>query len=68
MTKSPYMTWDDIYTLISNLASSQGFYSRLLQGIDTLEIERPHEYRKFVAKLEALHFVEPIEVIMYFEG
>lgn len=54
-----YMTKGEIYNAIRSLASSQGFYGRLLQQIE--------DHPEVLDVLEEQNFNDVIDLIMYLE-
>ena len=57
----------EIKETIKTLASSQGFYSRLLASMETMEEMFPHDYTELVIELESQNFKNAVDVVMYFE-
>ena len=49
------------------LASSQGFYGRLLASMETMEEMFPQDYEKVVEELESQNFENAVDLVMYFE-
>ena len=52
---------------IKILASSQGFYGRLLASMETMEEMFPQDYEKVVEELESQNFQNAVDMILYFE-
>lgn len=61
------MCIEEIMDVIKGLASSQGFYGRLLRAIEELKNEDVHKYQNLVLELEAQNFKDAIDVVMFFE-
>ena len=57
----------EIKETIKSLASSQGFYSRLLASMETMEEMFPQDYEKVVEELESQNFKNAVDLVMYFE-
>ena len=64
---STHLTIAQILSIVTGLARSQGFYGRLLRGIQELEQEDPEEYAKWCKETEALNFTDTLDVVLYFE-
>lgn len=60
--------FNDVLSVLNDLAQSQGFYGRLLRDIYEIMEYEPARFDMFVADIEALEFRSPLDVIMYFEG
>lgn len=58
---------EEIMNVIKGLASSQGFYGRLLRAIEELKNEDVHKYQNLVLELEAQNFKDAVDVVMFFE-
>lgn len=63
-----YMKRDEIRALIKELARSQGFYSRLDARLIEIQEHYPVEYDQLMNSLEAEHFNDIIDLILYLEG
>ena len=61
------MSREQIMLVIRRLASSQGFYGRLLHNIQELQKNDPEEADKVFSVLEAQKFNDVLDVILYFE-
>ena len=61
------MKMEDILNVIRKLASSQGFYGRLLASMETMEEMFPQDYAKLVVELESQNFQNAVDLVMYFE-
>ena len=59
-----YLTRKEIRAFFGMLASSQGFYGRLLRDIDNLDAEQANN---FWNHLEAQKFTDTIDIILYLE-
>ena len=59
------MTRDQIENLLQTLATSQGFYGRLLNDIYSLNDE---EQERVWEELENQHFADSLDVVMFFEA
>ena len=57
----------EIKETIKSLASSQGFYDRLLASMETMEEMFPNDYEELVTELESQNFENAVDLIMYFE-
>ena len=55
-----------LYT-VRNLASSQGFYSRLQNEIDSWDEDKQAEVKEYLNNLPQ-RFNEPVDVILFLEG
>ena len=58
------MNRTQICDTIKDLACSQGFYGRLLNQLYELPEE---DYNKVMEELEAQHFNDPLDLILYLE-
>lgn len=58
------MKFDAIKETIKSLAASQGFYGRLLEGINELPEDKLAVFRE---ELEKQNFKDPVDIVMYFE-
>lgn len=58
------LTKDAIIALIMSLAMSQGFYGRLLNGLN----ENPEIREDWLQQMEEMNFRSDIDFIMYLEG
>ena len=61
------MKIEEIKNTIKSLASSQGFYGRLLASMETMEEMFPQDYAKLVVELESQNFQNAVDMILYFE-
>ena len=61
------MSREQIMLVIRRLASSQGFYGRLLHDIQELQKNDPEEADRLLSVLEAQKFNDELDVILYFE-
>ena len=61
------MKMEDIKSTIKSLASSQGFYGRLLASMETMEKMFPKDYEEVVKELESQNFQNAVDLVMYFE-
>ena len=61
------MSREQIMLVIRRLASSQGFYGRLLHNIQELQKNDPEEADRVFSVLEAQKFNDVLDVILYFE-
>ena len=61
------MKMEDILNVIRKLASSQGFYGRLLASMETMEEMFPKDYEEVVKELESQNFQNAVDLVMYFE-
>ena len=61
------MKMKEIKETIKSLASSQGFYGRLLASIETMEEMFPQDYKKLAEELESQNFQNAVDLIMYIE-
>lgn len=59
------MKFEQLLEVIRMLASSQGFYSRLL---DALEEATPEQIKKVKEVWESKNFKDEVEFVMYLEG
>ena len=57
----------EIKETIKSLASSQGFYGRLLVSMETMEEMLPQDYAELVVELESQNFQNAVDLVMYFE-
>ena len=62
MTKTKTQNYDLFYNTIKSLSYSQGFYGRILRGIDTLS---EHDLNELITKLP--DFKDPASVILFIE-
>ena len=61
------MRFEEIMESIKSLASSQGFYGRLLASMETMEEMFPQDYAELVEELESQNFENAVDLVMYFE-
>lgn len=61
------MERNEIIATIKNLANIQGFYGRLYTAIINLMAEKPARYEKLMETLEAEHFNDATELVLFFE-
>ena len=61
------MKMKEIKETIKLLASSQGFYGRLLASIETMEEMFPQDYKKLAEELESQNFQNAVDLVMYFD-
>lgn len=61
------MKIEEIKKIIKSLASSQGFYGRLLASMETMEEMFPQDYAEVVKELESQNFQSAVDLVMYFE-
>lgn len=62
------MKIEEIMSVIRHLAESQGFYSRLYEGLWNLQEHDPERWAEVKEKLESQHFADSLDVVMYYEG
>ena len=62
------MKMNDILQVIRELASSQGFYSRLYNRILELKKYNPGDYESLKNELESQNFSDAVDFILYVEG
>lgn len=61
------MKMPEILATIKSLAQSQGFYSGLYEHLlQTKEVD-PIGYQKICDNLEEQHFLDAVDIILYFE-
>ncbi len=65
IAKHDGMTMDEIISLVRRLASSQGFYGRLLNSIEDCDEET---FEKLKKHWEGMAFKDDVDFIMYIEG
>ena len=65
MSATKKYTFEDFMKLISSLANSQGFYSRLKRHIDSYNNEQRRDLRRFI---ERQNFKDDLDVIMFLES
>lgn len=58
------LTKEAILALISTLAMSQGFYGRLLNGLN----ENPEQGEEWLQQMEDMHFRSDVDFILFLEG
>lgn len=61
------MKINEIKENIKKLATSQGFYGRLLASMETMEEVFPQDYTELVEELESQNFQNAVDMILYFE-
>lgn len=57
----------EIIATIRNLATAEGFYRRLYFTLAKMMKETPKKYEKAMRLLEAEHFNDATELVLYFE-
>ena len=62
------MNREQIMQVIRMLAKSQGFYSRLLEGLMEMRDERPDELDNYLSLLESKNFQDELDIVLYFES
>ena len=58
------LTKEAILAIITTLAMSQGFYGRLLNGLN----ENPEIGEEWLQQMEDMHFRSDVDFIMFLEG
>ena len=58
------LTKEAILALITTLSMSQGFYGRLLNGLN----ENPEIGEEWLQQMEDMHFRSDVDFIMFLEG
>lgn len=61
------MKMEDILNAIRELASSQGFYGRLLRDLTELKENDLESYNSIKEELESQNFQNAVDLVMYFE-
>lgn len=64
-SEGDYLKEEDILNIFRDLSRSQGFYGRLLRDLEDCD---PDVYEDFMSNLEAQHFTDPVDLILYIEG
>ena len=59
------MNREQILSTFRSLAMSQGFYSRLLEQIESVDEEAREA---FLSHLESMNFGNAVDLVMYIEG
>ena len=59
------MNREEILEVLKSLASSQGFYGRLLASLNNASED---EREEFLCNLESQNFADSLDLIMYIEG
>ena len=59
------MTYEEFLEVIKTLAKSQGFYERVLKGIQNITNEV--ELEDFKQHIEEQNFKDAVDVVMYYE-
>ena len=57
----------EILATIRNLATVDGFYGRIYKALATVYKTNPAEFALIMDKLEAQHFNDATELVLYFE-
>lgn len=60
-----YLTYEDVYAIISDLAKSQGMYGRYKHQIDHLPSE---DLERFKQSITEHKFKDAVDLILYIEG
>ena len=56
-----------VIEVIEMLSHSQGFYGRLLREIMYIEENDPEKFESFKELIDELDFVNPVDVVLFFE-
>lgn len=59
---------NDVIEVVRSLASSQGFYGRLLEQILYLQDYEPWNFEEFKRIVEEQNFKDPVDVVLFFES
>lgn len=59
---------NDVIDVVKSLASSQGFYGRLLEQILYLQDYEPWNFEEFKRIMEEQGFKDPVDVVSFFES
>ncbi len=62
------MKMSDILATIASLASSQGFYGRLLRDLRALKENDPDRYEALAEDWESRKFGDAVDFILFIEG
>ena len=62
------MNREEILNSIRSLAMSQGYYARVMCGIEHLQEKHPSEYEHLMEALENEHFEDTVDLVMFLEG
>ena len=62
-----WLSVNDVMNIIQSLSRSQGFYGRLYEAITDARENNPAVYNEFVDTVNKAHFVNKIDVILFFE-
>ena len=62
------MKMEDILNAIRELASSQGFYGRLLRDLTELKENDLESYNSIKEELESQNFTDTLDLIIYLES
>lgn len=61
------MNIEEIMAAIRSLAESQGYYGRLYNELWEMQTNDPEKWEEVKNKLEAQHFNDSLDMVMYFE-
>ena len=61
------MDIEQIMAAIRSLAQSQGYYGRLYNELQNLQTNDPDKWEEVKNTLEAQHFNDTLDMVMYFE-
>lgn len=61
------MNIEEIMAAVRSLAESQGYYSRLYNELCEMQTNDPDKWEEVKNKLEAQHFNDSLDMVMYFE-
>ena len=61
------MKFDEIIQTIKDLAKSQGFYGRLLYGIEDAKENDREKYERIKVTLEEQNFKDAVDMVLFFE-
>lgn len=67
VTKSSYMTKEQIRSTIKDLAKGQGFYSQIDYLLTVAEEKTPEDYKEVMETLYQQHFKDAVDLVMYLE-
>lgn len=61
------MNIEEIMAAIRSLAQSHGYYGRLYNELREMQTNDPDKWEEVKNKLEAQHFNDSLDMVMYFE-
>lgn len=62
-----YLDYEDFKGFVKTMSYSQGFYGRLYEHLIYVKNNEPKQWKDIVKELEAKHFKDTLDMVLYFE-